>query len=78
MKFPDLNRPDEHGHLDDQFDPDILEKLGGPKYGKIRWTFGNSGDLVDGAPKESPWVGIAWVIVPTALALLMLAGMLAA
>lgn len=77
MKFPDLNRSDEHGQLGEQVDPKALQDLGGPKYGKQRWTLGNSGDLVDGAPKESPWVGIAWVVVPTAIALLILAGILA-
>ncbi len=61
---------------EEDFDPDILQKLGGPQYGKKRWTFGNSATLVEGAPKESPWVSAGWIVVPSGLTLLLLVAML--
>ncbi len=77
MKLNDPNLSDEHSPLGEQGDADALMPGEGPKYGKQRWTLGNSGGLVEGAQKESPWVGIAWIVVPTVLALLILAGLFA-
>lgn len=57
-------------------DPDLLAKLGGTRYGKRRWTLGNSNALVAGAQKEPLWVSVAWIVVPTGLMLLVLAVLL--
>lgn len=42
------------------------------RYTDKRWTLGNSAELVEGQPKESPLVTAAWLVVPTVLALLLL------
>lgn len=60
------------GRTIDWSDPDALHQLGGPKYGKRRWTLGSSSTLVEGAEAESPWVAVAWLVVPTALGALVL------
>ncbi len=60
---------------EEDFDPDILQKLGGPQYGKKRWTFGNSATLVEGAASESPWVSAGWIVVPSGLTMLLLVAM---
>lgn len=41
----------------------------GPKIIGKGWTLGNSHGLVEGAPAEPAWVSIAWLVVPGALAL---------
>lgn len=47
----------------------------GPRIRGKGWTLGNSGGLVDGSDKEPAWVSIAWVAVPTVLALLAVVAM---
>lgn len=56
----------------DQDDPDLLQP---DKYGDVKWTIGNSGDLVPGRTKESPFVSSAWVIIPLLLAAAVLYGL---
>lgn len=60
---------------DQEHDPDLLMKLQPGKYGDVRWTIGNSDDLVPGRTKESPLVSSAWVIIPLLLAAAVLYGM---
>lgn len=42
------------------------------------WTLGNSSTLVPGTPAESRWVSLAWVVVPSTLAILILLAMVGA
>lgn len=66
----------EEALSEQEHDPDLLMKLQPGKYGDVRWTIGNSGDLVPGRNKESPLVSWAWVIIPLLLAALVLYGMI--
>lgn len=47
--------------------------LPGVRFGKKRWTFGHSASLVEGANREPAWVSAAWIAIPTAVAVLLLA-----
>jgi hypothetical protein len=53
-----------------------LDAVGAVKYGEKRWTLGSSATLVDGSAAEPGWVTIAWIAVPAAIALGVLAFML--
>lgn len=47
----------------------------GHRYTSRRWTFGDSLRLVEGRGQEPVAVTIAWIVVPTGLALFILAAM---
>ncbi len=45
----------------------------GRKYKNRRWTIGDSGALVEGAPQESRLASAAWVGIPVGFMLLVIA-----
>ena len=65
-------RPPAGEILNGEFDPDILEKLGGPQYTKKRWTLADSATLVRGAPSEPVLTTLSWIVLPTAIVALLL------
>jgi hypothetical protein len=52
-------------------DPSAGSLPPGPKL-RSAWTLGDSQTLVEGTPQESPLVSLAWIAIPTVLALTVL------